>query len=665
MKKSGTLIVIGLIVAIAFWCCLITAGCGLIWFVADQDVTPEVDWEVDWIETPVPLPDMDVQGRLPTDAERETANLVQTAGIPARDLVELAQRFRGLPANYAMTLPSEPPDLAVGDRVTFWLHNIETNTFFSATASLEYATPSAYWWIETGYDIPADDLERSARNFEEKTYPTNRRLFGSEWSPGIDGDEHIYIFCGSIPGVGGYYSPPDEYPLEINPYSNLHEMFYINLDNAMPGNDYFDGILAHEFQHMIHWAQDKNEDLWINEGMAELAGQINGYDIGGTAYQFSLEPDTQLTAWAELDVAAPHYGAAYLFMAYVHDRYGDEAVSRLISQPENGIASVEAILPGGASGGRAFNDLFGDWTVATYLDEPKLDDGQYGYDSLRLDELTLAAEHDRYPVEEQAAVHQYAADYIRLEGSGDITIEFTGSTLVSLVGNEAHSGQYQWWSQRGDETNTRLTRSFDLRGLDRATLLAWMWYDLEIDYDYAYAEVSADGGQTWTILANGHTTLYNPSGNSYGPALTGTSGGGGEPVWLQEEFDLSPYAGQEVLVRFEVITDEGLNYRGLCLDDVTIPELGYSHDVENGPDGWQAEGFIQVTAHIPQQFLVQVILEGREPRVERLVLDEKGYGQMVVEDLGGKVKRAVLVVSGISPVTTEWAAYQYRITEQP
>ena len=52
-----------------------------------------------------------------------------------------------------------------------------------------------------------------------------------------------------------------------------------------------------------------------------------------------------------------------------------------------------------------------------------------------------------------------------------------------------------------------------------------MWYDLETDYDYAYVEVSADGGKTWDILANEHTTITNPSGNSYGPGFTGASGG--------------------------------------------------------------------------------------------------------------------------------------------
>ena len=102
----------------------------------------------------------------------------------------------------------------------------------------------------------------------------------------------------------------------VRPHSNEHEMFYINLENAMPGSDYFDGILAHELQHMIHWAMDRNEDSWVNEGLSELAAQVNGYDVGGSDYAFSLTPDTQLTAWTALGDSAPHYGASYLFLAY-------------------------------------------------------------------------------------------------------------------------------------------------------------------------------------------------------------------------------------------------------------------------------------------------------------------------------------------------------------
>ena len=659
MNQSVKYIIIGLGIALLFWCCACVVGLGLGWSFIKDDAADLLEAQA----TTEPAPISEIERRAATAEEHQTAELLAEASVPERDLVDLISRLGGAPALPDLAPETNPPDYALGDEVTFQLHNVETNQFFTTDAVLSYVTPHAYWWVEKGYSIPEDDLEESALNFEERTYPTNRQFFGSEWTPGIDGDPHIYIFLGYVPGVGGSFSPPDEYPAEINPHSNEHEMFYINLDNAMPGNAYFDGILAHEFQHMIHWNQDRDEVTWINEAMSELAAQVNGYDVGGSDIAFTQDPDTQLTTWSELDASGPHYGASYLFGAYVLDQYGTEAISQLVAGQDNGIAGVDAMLAAVDSSGRQFTDLYADWLVANYLDDQEPADGRYSYADVSVPRVYLADRHSDYPVDQLAAVGQYAADYIRLEGRGNLTIEFTGSTLASLVGNQAHSGQYQWWSNRSDESDARLTRTFDLTGLEQATLQAWMWHDLEVDYDYAYVEVSTDDGETWTILANDHTVTSNPSGNSYGPALTGLSGGDDGPAWIQQSFDLTPFAGQQVLIRFEVITDEELNHPGLCLDDVTIPELGYTHDAEAGDDGWIAEGFLLVTDYVPQQFLVQLITIGDETQVERMELDELSHGTMTVTGLGQGIDRAVLVISALAPVTTERASYRYQITQ--
>jgi hypothetical protein len=441
-------------------------------------------------------------------------------------------------------------------------------------------------------------------------------------------------------------------------------MFYINLDNAMPGDDYFDGVLAHEFQHMIHWVMDRDEDTWVNEGLSELAGQINNYDVGNSDWLYTTKPDTQLTAWPDLEDSGPNYGASYLFLAYFLEQYGEQAIRQLVAEPANGIAGFDAVMEKVDPAQRQFRDLFTDWVIANYLDDTMLDQGRYGYTALQIDQPAHAAHHTAYPIHETATVRQYAADYILLEGDGTLTIEFNGSQAVPLVGNASHSGEYQWCSVRGDEGDATLTRAFDLGELEQATLQAWAWYDLETDYDYAYVEISSDGGQTWDILSNQHTTDTNPSGNSYGPAFTGLSGGGEKPRWVQESFDLTPYAGQPVLIRFEVVTDDTINHPGFCLDDVSIPELDYHTDVEAGTESWQAEGWVRVTDHVPQEFIVRLITLGKEIRVDRMALDEQMHGTMTVVGVGTDVDRAVLVVSAMAPSTTELASYSYQITEK-
>ena len=44
--------------------------------------------------------------------------------------------------------------------------------------------------------------------------------------------------------------------------------------------------------------------------------------------------------------------------------------------------------------------------------------------------------------------------------------------------------------------------------------------------------------------------------------------------------DLTPYAGKEILVRFEMITDDAVNMPGLLIDKIAIPEIGYTDNVE-------------------------------------------------------------------------------------
>lgn len=641
--------------------CLFLATCGVIGFVLGRSSGSSTTWQPD-VELPI-TPTAVLLDTSPGTLEYETVRSLAETELPPRDLVELARELQGLPPALATPSPQTPPDYTVGDAILFWVHDVTANAYYTTTAILGYETEHAYWWIEEGYDIRDRDLESSARAFEEQTYPQTRALFGSEWYPGIDGDPHVYLFLGNVVGVGGYFSGPDEYPKAVRPESNEHEMFYINLENAGPGNSYFDGILAHEFQHMIHWAQDRNETSWVNEGLSELAAFVNGYDVGGSDYVFTQAPDTQLTTWPELEDSGPHYGASFLFLAYFLERYGEEAIPELVREPANGITGFDILLDR-LDPEVDFDDLFADWVVANYLDDPRVADGRYAYRELRIDPLALAAEHGTYPVTQESTVHQYAADYILLEGDGDLTVEFQGNQVVPLLGNRTHSGAYQWWSNRGDDGDATLTRAFDLSGLDTATLEAWMWYDLEVDYDYAYVQVSTDGGDTWQILANENTTTYNPSGNGYGPAFTGPSGGGDEPDWSLERFDLSPYAGQQILVRFQVVTDEAVNRPGLAIDDIAMPELGYRDDVESGEGDWQAQGWVRVTDHVPQEYLVQVITMGDGTQVQRLALDEENQGALTIAGLGRDVDYAVLVVSAVAPVTTEWASYRYTLTER-
>jgi len=632
------------------------------------------------VPSSTPVPEMSLPTRTPTATPlRPTVTVItsppsptatpaystlaalRSAELPYRDLAELASRLRYGGTPIPPVVAEAPREWEVGDVDTFWIANVDTHEHSQIQAVLRYQTDHVQMWVEEGASVDLQGLRRSAERFERETYPTDRRLFGSEWTPGVDGDPHLVILhAHNLGGVGGYFSAADEYSRLANPFSNEREMFYISLDYREPGTEAYDSTLAHEFQHMIHWYEDRNEVAWVNEGLSMLAQQLNGLPVGGLHEVYLRQPDLQLNTWADSN-NAPHYGASYLLAEYFLERYGEKALRLLVEASGDGVEGFDQVLP--MVGGTDFETFFADWIVANLLDDPDVEDGRYGYESLRLPtpqvERLRASPSSPY----KGRVHQFGVDYLEV-APGDLgSLRFEGDETVRLVPADPHSGRFVWWSNRGDDADARLTGAFDLSGLDAATLEFWAWYDLERDYDYAYVSVSTDGGHSWTLLKGRYTTEDNPTGNNLGHGYNGLSGvpegKGGQPAWAQERLDLSPFAGHQVLIRFEVVTDDAVNHPGMLLDDIRIPELGYQDDVELGDGDWQAEGFVRVDNVVPQRWLLWAVVEGgRETHVERIPVGPDGRAAWEPGDLPPTARRVVLVVSAVTPFTTEVSGYR-------
>jgi hypothetical protein len=215
-----------------------------------------------------------------------------------------------------------------------------------------------------------------------------------------------------------------------------------------------------------------------------------------------------------------------------------------------------------------------------------------------------------------------------------------------------------WWSNRADLSDSTLTRAVDLTGVSSATLNFWTWYYIEDRWDYGYVMVSTDGGATWTPFTTGRTTSDDPHGNAYGPGYTGQSND-----WVEESIDLTPYAGQQILLRFEYITDDAVTQPGLIIDDVSIPEIGYADDFESGDGDWTSAGWLRMDNVLPQEFLVEVVQAGNTSApVTRLLSDgDASQGEWEIT-VGGDLGDTVIVVSGLAQATTESAAYTLVLT---
>lgn len=597
----------------------------------------------------------------------------EQAQVPARDLYSITARLKlKTTAAIPRTTDGPPGNYTVGHKDVFYISDIMEKYYYTATATIHLVTEHAYWYVQDGSALDMEALERAARAFEEKIYPVNRGLFGSEWTPGVDNDPRITVLFAPISGAGGYYSSADEYTRAVNPYSNQREMIYINIGNGWHG---VESTLAHEFQHMIHWHERANHDVWLNEGAAQLASAVNGYDVLGVDEDFLQDPDVQLTAWQFSPGAArANYGAAYLFVDFVRAQFGGDPIVRaVVAAPGQGPDAVDNALK---SVGREerFEGVFERWVLANLVD------GQPGAGTMGLEypdrqvKASPQAVVNEYPAHYSGQVSQFGADYIELGpppgGSGALRVSFAGQKETRVIATRAHSGESIWYSNRGDVSNPRMTRRFDLRGVGSATLDFYVWFDIEEDLDYGYVGVSTDGGATWDTLKGRYTTSTDPNGTNYGNGYTGQSAGkqgADQNGWLHERIDLSAYAGKEVLVRFEYITDDGYNAQGMAVDDISIPEIGYRDDAE-GDTGWQAEGFVRIANVLPQRYYLAVVRFAKGGfDVQEVGVGPDGRASFSVEWAGeaGPYDRAVLIVAGMTRYTLQRAAYEVDVEVAP
>jgi immune inhibitor A len=443
----------------------------------------------------------------------------------------------------------------------------------------------------------------------------------------------------------------------------------LNSDDIELWQDFTYSVLAHEFQHMIHWYRDRNEETWMNEGFSELAAHLSGFDVSGWDWVYTNEPDIPLTYWPTGGGA--HYGQAFLFMAYFLDQFGPEATQAVVANPSNGLASIDQTLAElgltnpNTEEALTVDDVYRDWSVALLVEDAGIADGRYGYQSYsppEVEPVDTISDCQEGTGRQVRQVNQYGVDYIYLSCEGSFTLAFDGASTVPVLPGEPHSGNFTFWSNRGDESDMTLTRSFNLRNVEATAieLVYWTWYDIEEGWDYLYLEVSEDEGETWAILETPSGTEEDQSGNSYGWAYTGYSGGGAAPEWIEERIDLSGYVGKEIQIRFEYITDAAVNGDGLLLDDIRIEALGYSEDFELDEGGWQAKGFVRLYNRLPQTYSVVVVEEGRETRVRELELNPSNEGSIEVA-LGDEFEEAVVIVSGLARYTWQPAAYLFEI----
>jgi immune inhibitor A len=161
-------------------------------------------------------------------------------------------------------------------------------------------------------------------------------------------------------------------------------------------------------------------------------------------------------------------------------------------------------------------------------------------------------------------------------------------------------GSYYWWGGKDNVANGMMTTKNPIAVPAGATLSFDLVYEIEDQWDFLWVQGSDDAGVTWKTITNTNTVCtHDPSwiGELYGfPADMCAAGIGGftnyNASWPDPEtetFDLSAFAGQNVLFRLWYMTDWGTTYTGTFVDNFKVQTSSatlFSDNAESGDANW-------------------------------------------------------------------------------
>jgi len=529
-------------------------------------------------------------------------------------------------------------------------------------------------WLASNLSYPAGDprptpvvtdeqIEYMFEEFNNNIYPSNTNYFGftndrdgtgglfASWNYSwyeTDNPQRVMILIFNIIDES-YYDP--EYPFYVGGYfwPEMNDFYadrnIIHIDSHDWANRVgpdvnrpynYEGTIAHEYEHAIHYDHDADEASWVDEGMADLSGFFAGYGHAEDhlAY-YMVYHRTSLTNWGN---ALEDYGESYLFQLYLNENFGGPAfIKALVDEQANGIEGIENQLT--AFGyATSFDDIYRDWTLANYLDDVTLpgDSGaQLGYDALDIpsnDTWGYSIQWSiknyygsdnqgnlpiprywggyksgtvQYPIGSMAP---YAPMYLTYKGvQPELISNFRGD---GSSGIEPYEGDYELYGGRAALLFNSCTLASPVVLGVNATLSFWTWYEIEDFWDFGFVQISTDGGSTWTSLENSDTTWeYDPSAHpdviDNLPGFTGSSGG-----WVPETFDLSAYVGASVLVRFLYVTDWATELTGFFVDEIAITDTTgtlFSDGLESGSGNWVLDGWQHTTGLVTNDWQLTFI----------------------------------------------------------
>jgi hypothetical protein len=392
---------------------------------------------------------------------------------------------------------------------------------------------------------------------------------------------------------------------------------------SAPARPYlYEGVFAHEYQHLLHRYTDPDEPSWVNEGLSDFTEVITGYaDLSKHVDEMGYESHTQcylgwlsvfhadwnpipracgpengLTAWEDqgADEILADYGFAMFFMNYVFNQgFGQDFFHDWQHNAANGIAGLNATLAAYGSGSD-FESLFSDQIISALVDG-YIDNGASvsGGTAAQFQNGTagqaLAPEATLFSSTEMngtTGAPPWGADYMDLgSGAGLTSVAFNGDNTFNFAGGPDWVIDGDYFTNpdaSGDNygDNQDLSIAIDASAHVGQVLSFDHYYAMELGWDFGFVQVSTNGGTSWQSLAcTGTTSSHDPgaissivanvpgySGPSGDESVTTTIGTAGSPIHVT--CPALP-AGTDYLA-FRLMTDPAVTFDGWHVKNIQM-----------------------------------------------------------------------------------------------
>ncbi len=426
-----------------------------------------------------------------------------------------------------------------------------------------------------------------------------------------------YYDCAETTYTAGYFAPDYLSSLGMNVIV-IDALDWANRVGPQTGNAdgvpyLYEGVIAHELEHLLMEYSDTTETSWVDEGLADMAIFLNGFPAGGShvAYHQVFHRETSLIRWGG---GLENYGASLTYFLYLWERAGgegggdytpnleydgpgDQLIKLIFANQADSLAGVDAAI-------QQFNalsypdlpsatQLFQDWSLAVYLDDEST---IYGFHTLDLGSdvdswgYTIDLANDLFwngrgiykgampeprwrkdNVPAQVAL-PFGTSYEVFRNPGSqFAVNFSGAPGVDIV---PLVGTSHWYGGYANNSDTILNVDTAVSGGQTVTFDTW--YFIEEGWDYGFVEALVNG--QWVTVpvvdaATGQTVSTNDNpheNNTEGNGITGTSGGAyfvDEPEYVTLRATLPAGATD---VRFRYSTDAGYLDAGWFISNVRV-----------------------------------------------------------------------------------------------